>query len=53
MTMIEGIVGNVVPVALRNIVILFGALVWMVALSPNLTGVVLLLIPALLTHSFC
>lgn len=52
MTMIEGIVGNVVPVALRNIVILIGALVWMVALSPNLTGVVLLLIPALLTPLF-
>jgi ATP-binding cassette subfamily B protein len=52
MTMIEGIVGNVVPVALRNIVILIGALVWMVALSPNLTGIVLLLIPALLTPLF-
>jgi ATP-binding cassette subfamily B protein len=52
MTMVEGIVGNVVPVALRNIVILFGALVWMVALSPNLTGIVLLLIPALLTPLF-
>ncbi len=52
MTMIESVVGNVVPVALRNIVILFGALIWMVALSPNLTGVVLLLIPALLTPLF-
>jgi ATP-binding cassette subfamily B protein len=52
MTMVESIVSNVVPVALRNIVILFGALVWMVALSPNLTGVVLLLIPALLTPLF-
>ena len=52
MTMVEGIVGNVVPVALRNIVILFGALIWMVALSPNLTGLVLLLIPALLTPLF-
>ena len=52
MTFIEGLVGNIVPVALRNIVILVGALVWMVALSPNLTGLVLLLIPALLTPLF-
>lgn len=52
MTLIEGVVGNVVPVALRNIVILIGALVWMVVLSPNLTGLVLILIPALLTPLF-
>jgi len=52
MTMIEGIVGNVVPVALRNVVTLAGALIWMVAISPNLTGFVLLLIPALLTPLF-
>ena len=52
MTMIEGIVGNIVPVALRNVVILVGALVWMVVLSPNLTGLVMLLIPALLTPLF-
>ncbi len=52
MTMIEGVVGNVIPVALRNIVVLVGALVWMVVLSPNLTGLVLLLIPALLTPLF-
>ena len=52
MTMVEGIVGNVVPVALRNLIILVGALVWMVLLSPNLTGLVLILIPALLTPLF-
>ena len=52
MTLVEGIVGNVVPVAIRNIIILLGALAWMVALSPNLTGLVLLLIPALLTPLF-
>ena len=52
MTMVEGIVGNVIPVALRNLVTLAGALVWMVAVSPNITGLVLLLIPALLTPLF-
>ena len=52
MTYIEALVGNIVPVALRNVIILVGALVWMVALSPNLTGLVLLLIPALLTPLF-
>ena len=52
MTMVEGIVGNVVPVALRNLVTLVGALGWMVIVSPNFTGIVLLLIPALLTPLF-
>jgi ATP-binding cassette subfamily B protein len=52
MTMVEAIVGNVVPVALRNLVTLAGALVWMVVVSPNFTGVVLLLIPILLTPMF-
>jgi ATP-binding cassette subfamily B protein len=52
MTMVEGIVGNVAPVALRNLVTLVGALVWMLIVSPNFTGVVLLLIPALLTPMF-
>jgi len=52
MTMIESIVGNVVPVALRNLVTLAGALIWMVVVSPNFTGAVLLLIPVLLTPMF-
>jgi ATP-binding cassette subfamily B protein len=52
MTMVESIVGNVVPVALRNLVTLAGALVWMVVVSPNFTGAVLLLIPVLLTPMF-
>jgi ATP-binding cassette subfamily B protein len=52
MTMVEGIVGNVIPVALRNLVTLAGALTWMVFISPNLTGLVLLLIPVLLTPLF-
>ncbi len=52
MTMVESIVGNVAPVALRNLVTLVGALGWMLIVSPNFTGVVLLLIPALLTPLF-
>jgi ATP-binding cassette subfamily B protein len=52
MTMVEGIVGAVVPAALRNIVTLAGALAWMVIVSPDLTGFVLLLIPVLLTPLF-
>ncbi|HWF01844.1 MAG TPA: ABC transporter transmembrane domain-containing protein [Caulobacteraceae bacterium] len=52
MTMVEAIVGNVLPVALRNIVTLIGALGWMLIVSPNFTGIVLLLIPALLTPLF-
>ena len=52
MTMIEGIVGNVIPVALRNLVTLTVVLVLMVVVSPNLTGLILLLIPALLTPLF-
>ncbi|MEO8813274.1 MAG: ABC transporter transmembrane domain-containing protein [Caulobacteraceae bacterium] len=52
MTMVEGVVGNVIPVALRNLVTLAGALIGMVVISPNLTGLVLLLIPALLTPLF-
>jgi ATP-binding cassette subfamily B protein len=52
MTMVEGIVGNVAPVALRNLVTLVGALGWMVIVSPNFTGIVLVLIPALLTPLF-
>jgi len=52
MTIIEGIVGNVIPVALRNMLTLTGALVWMVVVSPNFTGFVLLLIPVFLTPLF-
>ena len=52
MTMVESIVGTVVPVALRNMVTLAGALIWMVVVSPNFTGIVLLLIPVLLTPMF-
>ena len=52
MTMVEGVVGNVVPVALRNLLTLIGAMVLMVIVSPDITGLVLLLIPLLLTPMF-
>jgi ATP-binding cassette subfamily B protein len=48
MTIVEGTVGNVIPVALRNILTLCGALTTMVIVSPNFTGLVLVLIPLLL-----
>jgi ATP-binding cassette subfamily B protein len=52
MTMVESIVGAVVPAALRNLVTLCGSLGWMVIVSPNFTGFVLVLIPVLLTPLF-
>lgn len=52
MTMVEGIVGAVIPAAMRNLITLIGALGWMVIVSPNFTGFVLVLIPVLLTPLF-
>jgi ATP-binding cassette subfamily B protein len=49
---VEGIVGAVIPAALRNLITLVGALGWMVIVSPNFTGFVLVLIPVLLTPLF-
>jgi ATP-binding cassette subfamily B protein len=49
MTMVERAVGNVVPVALRNLITFLGALISMVVISPRFTGLVLVLIPLLLT----
>ncbi len=49
MTIVETTVGNVIPVALRNLLTLTGALVLMIVVSPNFTGLVLVLIPLLLT----
>jgi ATP-binding cassette subfamily B protein len=49
MTMVERAVGNVVPVAIRNLLTLGGALVMMVVISPRFTLLVLVLIPLLLT----
>jgi ATP-binding cassette subfamily B protein len=49
MSIVETIVANVIPVALRNLVTLTGALVWMLVVSPTLTLWVLCMIPLLLT----
>ena len=48
MTIVEGTVGNVIPVALRNALTLCGALIMMIFVSPHFTGLVLVLIPILL-----
>jgi ATP-binding cassette subfamily B protein len=52
MTIVERTVGNVIPVALRNLVTLSGSLTLMVVFSPNFTGLVLILVPILLTPLF-
>jgi ATP-binding cassette subfamily B protein len=44
---IEGLVGSAISVALRNLLTLIGGIVLMVIVSPQLTGLVLLLIPLL------
>lgn len=48
MAIVEAVVGNVVPVAIRNGVTLLGALAWMLLVSPGFTALVLLLIPVVL-----
>ncbi len=52
MTIVEHTVGVILPGALRNLLTLAGALVMMVLLSPNITGLILVLIPVLLTPLF-
>ncbi|MHB8527992.1 MAG: ATP-binding cassette domain-containing protein [Caulobacteraceae bacterium] len=52
MTIVERTVGSVVPVALRNGLTLIGALILMIVSSPNFAGLVLILIPVLLTPLF-
>ncbi|HXA37592.1 MAG TPA: ABC transporter transmembrane domain-containing protein, partial [Phenylobacterium sp.] len=49
MSIVEAIVGNVIPVAVRNLVTLTGGLVLMVVVSPDFTLLVTMLIPILLT----
>jgi len=49
MTIIENTVGIIMPGALRNLLTLSGALVLMVVVSPNITGLILVVIPVLLT----
>jgi ATP-binding cassette subfamily B protein len=52
MTIVESTVGIILPGALRNLLTVSGALILMVLVSPNLTGVILVLIPLLLTPMF-
>ncbi|HEY7901217.1 MAG TPA: ABC transporter transmembrane domain-containing protein [Caulobacteraceae bacterium] len=52
MTIVEGTLGIILPGALRNALTLAGSLVLMVAVSPNITGLILVLIPLLLTPLF-
>ncbi|CAN7487322.1 ABC transporter transmembrane domain-containing protein [Phenylobacterium sp. LjRoot219] len=45
---VESLVGSSISVALRNLLTLIGAIILMVIVSPQLTGLVLLLIPLLI-----
>ncbi len=47
-TLILSVIGSSVSVALRNILILLGGLVLMMLTSPKLTGLVLLIVPAVI-----
>jgi ATP-binding cassette subfamily B protein len=51
-TLIESLVGSSASIAIRNIVMLFGGLAMMVTSSLKLTGMVLLIIPAVLVPIF-
>jgi ATP-binding cassette, subfamily B, bacterial len=51
-TLIEALVGSSASIAIRNIVMLIGGLAMMVATSFKLTGMVLLIIPAVLLPLF-
>ena len=52
MTIVESTVGIILPGALRNALTVCGALIMMVLVSPNITGLILVLIPLLLTPLF-
>ncbi|KPQ07744.1 MAG: ATP-binding cassette, subfamily B, bacterial [Rhodobacteraceae bacterium HLUCCA12] len=47
-TLIQSIVGSSISVALRNVLLLFGGLALLALTSPKLTGLVLLLVPAVI-----
>ncbi|WP_050927562.1 ABC transporter transmembrane domain-containing protein [Aestuariivita boseongensis] len=47
-TLIQSVLGSSVSIALRNILIFFGGLVLMMLTSPKLTGLALLLVPAVI-----
>ncbi|HEV2365546.1 MAG TPA: ABC transporter transmembrane domain-containing protein [Caulobacteraceae bacterium] len=52
MTIVERTVGAVAPAALRNLLVLTGALTMIVIFSPNFTLLVLMMLPVLLTPLF-
>ena len=51
-TLILSVVGSSVSIAMRNLILLVGGMVMMLATSPKLTGLVLLLVPAVLIPIF-
>jgi ATP-binding cassette subfamily B protein len=52
MTLMESTVGIILPGAFRNLLTVCGALIMMIFVSPNITGLILVLIPLLLTPLF-
>ena len=51
-TLLQSVIGSSVSVALRNVLLLFGGLAALVLTSPKLTGLVLMLVPAVLVPIF-
>ena len=49
---VESLIGTSISVAIRNLLMLIGALILMVIVSPHLTGMVVMLIPAILAPLF-
>ncbi|CAN5652201.1 ABC transporter ATP-binding protein/permease [soil metagenome] len=49
---VESLIGTSISVALRNVLMLIGALILMVVVSPHLTGMVVVLIPVVLAPLF-
>ncbi|MEL7114152.1 MAG: ABC transporter transmembrane domain-containing protein [Pseudomonadota bacterium] len=47
-TLIQGVIGSSISIALRNILIFFGGMVMLFFTSPKLTGMVLLIVPAII-----
>lgn len=45
-TLILSVIGSSISIALRNVLIFFGGMILMLATSPKLTGLVLLIVPA-------
>ena len=47
-TLIQSVIGSSISVALRNVLMLIGGLIFMMITSPKLTGLVLLIVPAVI-----